>query len=56
MLLLKHALRVEEKVGLTTFRVYTPGGLGCASPPVARHLRQGSEKPLNLATCLLAKA
>jgi len=31
-------------------------GLGCASPPVARHLRQGNSKPLNLATCLLAQA
>jgi hypothetical protein len=26
-------------------------GLGCVSPPVARHLRQGTYQPLGLATC-----
>ena len=53
---LSSTLKVEEKVGLTTFHVYTSGGLGCASPPAARHLRQGNRRPLNLATCLLAQA
>ena len=45
-----------ERYGLTTFCMDTVNGLGLASSPAARHLRQENAQFLNLATYLLVQA